>query len=112
MDAATARLLLTPEATALLERLPAYDTIEPLSFGSRLRREGADGELVSAVLSQAELRLAARRKLGDFAQSMLFTREGLEQATRLTVAPNVSHVKSALSIRASKTAPGIPIPFD
>lgn len=86
MDAATARLLLTPEATALLERLPAYDTIEPLSFGSRLRREGADGELVSAVLSQAELRLAARRKLGDFAQGMLFTREGLEQATRLTVA--------------------------
>ena len=29
--------------------------------------------------------------------------------TRLTVAPNVSHVKSALSIRASKSEPGVPI---
>ena len=29
--------------------------------------------------------------------------------TRLTVAPNVRHVKSALSIRASKSEPGVPI---
>ena len=29
--------------------------------------------------------------------------------TRLTAAPNVSHVKSALSIRASKSGPGVPI---
>jgi DNA-binding Lrp family transcriptional regulator len=32
--------------------------------------------------------------------------------TRLTVAPNVSHVKSALSIRTSKSEPGIPIAVD
>ena len=32
--------------------------------------------------------------------------------TRLTVAPNVNHVKSALSIRTSKSAPGIPIAVD
>ncbi len=29
--------------------------------------------------------------------------------TRLTAAPNVSHVKSALSIRTSKAEPGVPI---
>ncbi len=29
--------------------------------------------------------------------------------TRLTAAPNVSHVKSALAIRASKLEPGVPI---
>src|SRR5882724_9673660 len=29
--------------------------------------------------------------------------------TRLTAAPNVSHVKSALAIRTSKYAPGVPI---
>ncbi len=29
--------------------------------------------------------------------------------TRLTVAPNVSHVKSALSIRTSKARPGVPL---
>ncbi|MEO5338316.1 MAG: Lrp/AsnC family transcriptional regulator [Magnetospirillum sp. WYHS-4] len=32
--------------------------------------------------------------------------------TRLTAAPNVSHVKSALSIRTSKSEPGVPIDLD
>ncbi|MDP7651016.1 MAG: Lrp/AsnC family transcriptional regulator [Rhodospirillales bacterium] len=32
--------------------------------------------------------------------------------TQLTAAPNVSHVKSALSIRASKSEPGVPIGTD
>ncbi|TVR84659.1 MAG: Lrp/AsnC family transcriptional regulator [Rhodospirillales bacterium] len=32
--------------------------------------------------------------------------------TRLTVAPNVSHVKSALSIRSAKHRPGVPILAD
>ena len=32
--------------------------------------------------------------------------------TELTSAPNVSHVKSALAIRTSKYAFGIPIPLD
>lgn len=32
--------------------------------------------------------------------------------SRLTAAKNVSHVKSALSIRASKIAPGVPVPSE
>ena len=32
--------------------------------------------------------------------------------TQLTAAPNVSHVKSALSIRASKSEPGVPMEAD
>jgi DNA-binding Lrp family transcriptional regulator len=32
--------------------------------------------------------------------------------TKLTAAPNVSHVKSALAIRTSKYAPGVPIDVD
>jgi len=32
--------------------------------------------------------------------------------TRLTAAPNVSHVKSALAIRTCKNAPGVPITVD
>src|SRR5215475_11550964 len=32
--------------------------------------------------------------------------------TRLTAAPNVSHVKSALAIRTCKNAPGVPIMVD
>jgi DNA-binding Lrp family transcriptional regulator len=31
---------------------------------------------------------------------------------KLTAAPNVSHVKSALTIRSSKTEPGVPVPMD
>jgi DNA-binding Lrp family transcriptional regulator len=32
--------------------------------------------------------------------------------SRLTPAPNVTHVKSALSIRTSKLEPGVPIPVN
>ena len=32
--------------------------------------------------------------------------------TRLTAAPNISHVKSALAIRSSKTQPGVPIDLE
>jgi hypothetical protein len=32
--------------------------------------------------------------------------------TKLTAAPNVAHVKSALSIRTSKHTPGVPIDVD
>lgn len=32
--------------------------------------------------------------------------------TRLTAAPNISHVKSALAIRSSKQQPGVPIDID
>jgi hypothetical protein len=41
---------------------------------------------VSAALTQARLREAARAKFGPFADGMLFTQPGLEQATRLSVA--------------------------
>jgi len=32
--------------------------------------------------------------------------------SKLTPAPNVSHVKTALAIRSTKTEPGVPIPVD
>ena len=44
---------------------------------------GTPGDLVAAVLGQARLRAKARAKFGDFAGRMLFTPDGLEQATRL-----------------------------
>ena len=52
----------------------------------RLRKAGHSPELVSAVVGQARLRVRARAKFGEFAERMLFTRAGLEQATRLAVA--------------------------
>ena len=32
--------------------------------------------------------------------------------TRLTAAPNISHVKSALAIRSAKQRPGVPVALD
>jgi hypothetical protein len=78
--------LLTPEGWALLESLPAYDEDDAMALGERLRREGHPAPLVAAALTQSRLRARARSKFGPFAAGMLFTPEGLEQATRLTVA--------------------------
>ena len=78
--------LLTPEGWALLNSLGPYREEEALALGSRLRKEGHSPELVAAVLSQARLRAKAEVKFGEFASQMLFTRAGLEQATRLSVA--------------------------
>ncbi|ALU40633.1 SAM-dependent methyltransferase [Kocuria flava] len=78
--------LLTREGMALLDSLGAYDGTGALEEVSRLRAAGHPPELVSAALTQARLRTRAREKFGDFAGRMLFTRAGLEQATRLRVA--------------------------
>ncbi|MDQ0258563.1 hypothetical protein J2W20_000438 [Sinomonas atrocyanea] len=78
--------LLTPEGWALLNSLGPYREEDALAISGRLRKAGHSPELVSAVLSQARLRGRAAAKFGEFASSMLFTRAGLEQATRLSVA--------------------------
>ena len=81
------RTLLTPEALTLLDELPPYESkADVLGLVSALRKAGHPAELVTAVLAQAKLRSRAHAKFGDFADSMLFTEAGLEQATRLQVA--------------------------
>ena len=86
VDLAGMRSLLTPEGWALLEALPPYDEKAAFALGERLRAEGHDPALVAAALTQARLRARGRDKLGPFADAMLFTPDGLEQATRLSVA--------------------------
>ncbi len=79
--------LLSPEGLRLLDSLPPYETADDVvRMVSDLRKAGHPGPLVSAVLSQARLRSRARAKFGPFAERMLFTEAGLEQATRLSVA--------------------------
>lgn len=80
------RSLLTPEGWGLLDSLPPYDEGSAMTLGESLRAQGHDPALVSAALTQARLRLRGRDKLGSFADAMLFTPDGLEQATRLSVA--------------------------
>ena len=86
MDLEAISALLTKEGWALLESLPAYREAEAMPLAERLRRDGHPPALVAAALTQARLRAAARGKFGPFADAMLFTPEGLEQATRLSVA--------------------------
>ncbi|WP_222710256.1 class I SAM-dependent methyltransferase [Quadrisphaera setariae] len=85
--AASVAPLLRPEGWALLEALPPYagpDTA--MALGERLRAEGAEAQLVAAAMTQSRLRAKGAAKFGPFADGMLFTAEGLEQATRLQVA--------------------------
>lgn len=79
--------LLTPEGLRLLDGLGAAASTDDVArVVTRLRKEGHSPDLVSAVVTQARLRTRARAKFGEFAERMLFTRAGLEQATRLPIA--------------------------
>ena len=87
MDLAELGALLTPEGLRLLDATGGIrTTAEAAAAVSRLRAAGHSPDLVSAVVSQARLRVKAEAKFGPFAERMLFTRAGLEQATRLSVA--------------------------
>nr|WP_211160226.1 class I SAM-dependent methyltransferase [Microbacterium sp. MF43] len=79
--------LLTPEGLRLLDALPPVESADDVARAvSRLRKEGHSPDLVSAVVTQSRLRTRGEAKFGPFAQRMLFTRAGLEQATRLSIA--------------------------
>lgn len=87
METVELRELLTPAALALLDALePSTSTDDVVKLVSRLRRDGHPAGRVAAVLSQYRLRRRAAAKFGPFAERMLFTEAGLEQATRLRVA--------------------------
>jgi SAM-dependent methyltransferase len=79
--------LLSAEGLRLLDSLPRYDsTDDVVKSVATLRKAGHSPALVAAVLSQSKLRARAEAKFGPFADRMLFTEAGLEQATRLQVA--------------------------
>ena len=78
--------LLTPQGLHLVDTIGPYDPDRSLKLSESLRAEGYSPELVSAALTQAKLRTQARGKFGEFADHMVFTRNGLEQATRWSVA--------------------------
>lgn len=86
MDASALAKLLDPDGWALLNALPPYDEKLAMVLSERLRAKGLDPELVAVALTQSRLRAKAEPKFGEFADGMLFTPAGLEQATRLVVA--------------------------
>ncbi|RZU60864.1 class I SAM-dependent methyltransferase [Zhihengliuella halotolerans] len=81
--------VLTSEGFGLLESLPADAAMTEdaaLATNLALRKAGHDPEVVTAVVHQARLRALAGMKFGPFAEHMMLTRAGLEQATRMSVA--------------------------
>ncbi|GAA3805111.1 class I SAM-dependent methyltransferase [Cellulomonas soli] len=102
MDAQGLAQLLSPTGWALLSALPPYDEARTMALSERLRHEGLDPALVAAALTQSRLRAKGHAKFGDFADGMLFTPAGLEQATRLTVA--AQHARRYLSAGSTHVA--------
>lgn len=71
---------------------------DSLAAAGRLRRRFG-GELAAVALDQAQLRRRARAKFGEVAARMFFTRDGLEQATRPTVAVHHAERLAATGVR-------------
>ncbi|MEV6315879.1 class I SAM-dependent methyltransferase [Streptomyces sp. NPDC051776] len=91
--------LLTDEGRTLLDVLRDYDPAQELATATRLRRDHP-AELVSAALGQAGLRRRAAAKFGAAdAAVMFFTPDGLEQATRTSVAAHRADRFAALGVR-------------
>lgn len=87
MELSELQALLTPDGLRLLDAMPPIESADDVArVVSRLRNDGHSPDLVSAVVGQARLRTRGRAKFGDLAERMLFTRAGLEQATRLPIA--------------------------
>lgn len=66
------------QVAAVTARLDAGD--DALAVGTRLRRQGLDGDRAAAVVAAAEARRRARHRWPD-ADRLLFTPDGLEQAS-------------------------------
>lgn len=86
VDLTTVRWLASPEGHAALHDLPEYREADAVALVSALRAEGRSAEQAAALMTQKRLRTRAREKFGEFAEGMLFTPDGLEQASRLEVA--------------------------
>lgn len=86
MDVALVARLATTEGRAALDAAQAAGHLDPLAAAQALRTAGIDADLAAAALTQASLRRRAATKFGPDARRLLFTRAGLEQATRAVVA--------------------------
>ncbi|MEI2730670.1 MAG: methyltransferase domain-containing protein [Dermatophilaceae bacterium] len=82
MDLDTARWLASSAGRDILARLPAYDEDAALARQTQLRAEGVPAEGAAAVLGQSRLAARAVEKFGPDAARLLYTDDGLAQATR------------------------------
>ena len=73
------------DALALLEQTYSPE-IDPDALNAKLRKAGHAPGVIVEVVNQVALRQKARQKLGPLADSLLLTRQGLEQSSRIDVA--------------------------
>ena len=101
--------LLSGDGLRLLDSLPPWrSSADVLTIVTDLRRAGHSPGLVAAVLNQSKLRAKAVAKFGPFAERMIFTEAGLEQATRLRVAAlHAGRFQSADLTRVADLGSGI-----
>jgi hypothetical protein len=90
----------SPAGEEALARAAQLVDREPLAAASALRAGGIEPALAAAALTQARLRRQAAAKFGPDADRMLFTRPGLEQATRSVVAQRRAARLTAAGVRA------------
>jgi SAM-dependent methyltransferase len=88
VDVESVHWLRSEDGQRVLARAAGLAEPDPLRAHAALERAcpGTPSELLAVALSQAELRARAADKFGALAGSMYFTPDGLEQATRLSVA--------------------------
>lgn len=80
---------------SLLESHPQYREDDVFALSTKLRGDGFEPDVVSEALTQARLRQKAESKFGERAHTMLFTSDGLEQASRPDAAKH--HAEQFLS---------------
>jgi hypothetical protein len=73
------------DALALLEQTYSPE-IDPDVLNAKLRKAGHGAQVIVEVVNQVALRQKARQKLGPIADSLLLTRQGVEQSSRFDVA--------------------------
>jgi predicted RNA methylase len=102
VDVDSVRWLQTEDGQRVLALAVALDEPDPLRARKALARSapGTPLDRLAVALTQADLREQAVAKFGDLAASMYFTPDGLEQATRLSVA---SHRAARLTAFDAKT---------
>ncbi|GGJ99169.1 methyltransferase [Pilimelia anulata] len=99
MDPDLLAALRSPAGTAALAAAGALAGTDPLAAAAALRAAGTPPELAAAALTQAELRRRAAAKFGADAGALLYTRPGLEQATRRVVADRRAARLAAAGVR-------------
>ena len=110
MDLDAFAWLLTDDGQAVLARAveaAGQDGYDELAVQAQLRRTTTAPQRVATVIGQAELRRRAVVKFGDLAQRMYFTHDGLEQATRHSVATHRAGRLQAAAVTQSADRPGV-----